>query len=146
MHRGLIHKMKERASHEDICALADVAEMLLDSIKETEEGFYRHAESVLYEAYYGKKLTHERAEKIIRCMRPYGMKWTEEQTTAVMKQHGLSMDTVEFWIVMNMAYNDYHEMFDEDLEKYVEFSKLFIHDEDAGEGKVYEYFTKIPKK
>lgn len=146
MHRGLIHKMKERASHEDICALADVAEMLLDSIKETEEGFYRHAESVLYEAYYGKKLTHERAERIIHCMRPYGMKWTEEQTTAVMKQHGLSMDTVEFWIVMNMAYNDYHEMFDEDLEKYVEFSKLFIHDEDAGEGKVYEYFTKIPKK
>ena len=146
MHRGLIHKMKERASHEDICALADVAEMLLDNIKESEPSFYKHAESVLYEAYYGKKLTHERAEKIIHCMRPHGMKWTEEQTTAVMKQHGLSMDTVEFWIVMNMAYNDYHEMFDEDLEKYVEFSKLFIHDEDAEEGKVYEYFTRISKK
>jgi hypothetical protein len=35
----LIHKMKERASHEDICALADVAEMLLDNIKESEPGF-----------------------------------------------------------------------------------------------------------
>lgn len=146
MHRKLIHEMLERASQEDIKALADVSEMLLDNIKESEPNFYKHAESVLYEAYYGKKLTHERAEKIIHCMKPHGMKWTEEQTTAVMKQHGLSMDTVEFWIVMNMAYNDYHEMFDEDLEKYVEFSKLFIHDEDAKEGKVYEYFTRIPKK
>ena len=145
MHRMLIHKMKERASHEDIFALADVAEMLLDNIKETEPGFYSHAESLLYEAYYGKKLTHELAEKIIHCMKPYGMKWTEEQTTNVMKSKNLTLDPVEFWIVMNMAYNDYHEMFDEDLEKYVEYAKLFIKDEDAEEGKVYTYFTKIPK-
>lgn len=146
MHRELIHKMKERASHEDVVALADVAEMLLDNIKESEPGFYKHAESVLYEAYYGKKLTHELAEKKIHCMKPYGMKWTEEQTTEVMKAHGMSLDPIEFWVVMNMAYNDYHKMFEEDVEKYAEFSKLFIHDDDAVEGKVYEYFTKIPKK
>ena len=138
--------MLERASQEDIKALADVSEMLLDNIKESEPGFYKHAESVLYEAYYGKKLTHDRAEKIIHCMKPYGMKWTETQTTEVMKAHGMSLDPIEFWVVMNMAYNDYHKMFEEDTEKYVEFSKLFINDEDAKEGKVYEYFTKIPKK
>jgi hypothetical protein len=138
--------MKERASHEDVVALADVAEMLLDNIKESEPGFYKHAESVLYEAYYGKKLTHELAEKKIHCMKPYGMKWTEEQTTEVMKAHGISLDPIEFWIVMNMAYNDYHKMFEEDVEKYAEFSKLFIDDDDAIEGKVYEYFMKIPKK
>jgi hypothetical protein len=138
--------MKERASHEDVVALADVAEMLLDNIKESEPGFYKHAESVLYEAYYGKKLTHELAEKKIHCMKPYGMKWTEEQTTEVMKAHGMSLDPIEFWVVMNMAYNDYHKMFEEDVEKYAEFSKLFIHDDDAVEGKVYEYFMKIPKK
>lgn len=146
MHRELIYKMKERASHEDVVALADVAEMLLDNIKESEPGFYKHAESVLYEAYYGKKLTHELAEKKIHCMKPYGMKWTEEQTTEVMKAHGMSLDPIEFWVVMNMAYNDYHKMFEEDVEKYAEFSKLFINDEDAEEGKVYEYFTRITKK
>jgi hypothetical protein len=74
------------------------------------------------------------------------MKWTEEQTTNVMKSKNLTLDPIEFWIVMNMAYNDYHEMFEEDLDKYVEYSKLFIHDEDAAEGKVYTYFMKIPKK
>ena len=146
MHRTLIPKLKERATRDDVEALADVAEMLLDNIKESEPGFYKHAESVLYEAYYGKKLTEELAEKKIHCMKPHGMKWTLEQTTEVMNQHGISLDPIEFWIVMNMAYNDYHKMFDEDLEEYIEFSKLFIRDEDAVDGKVYEYFTKIPKK
>ena len=146
MHRKLIKELKERATREDVEALADVAEMLLDNIKESEPGFYHHAESVLYEALHGKKLTEEKAEKYIHCMRPYGMKWALAQTTDVMHQHGITADPVEFWIVMNMAYNDYHKMFDEDVEKYAEFSKLFIHDEDAGEGKVYEYFTNMPKK
>lgn len=135
--------MKERSAHEDVCALADVAEMLLDNIKESEPGFYAHAESVLYEAYYGKVLTEELAEKKIHCMKPYGMKWTEEQTTEVMRQHGFNFDSVSFWYVMNMAYNDYHGMFDEDVEKYAMFSKMFIEDKDAKEGKVYTYAMKI---
>lgn len=91
MHRTLIPKLKERATQVDVNALADVAEMLLDNIKETEPGFYKHAETVLYEAYYGKKLTEELAEKIIHKMRPHGMKWTLEQTTEVMHARGLSL-------------------------------------------------------
>lgn len=138
--------MKERATVKDVEALAEVSEMLLDSIKETEPDFYRHAESILYEALHGKKLTKELAEKIIHKMHPHGMKWTLEQTTDVMHQKGLTVEPVDFWIVMNMAYNDYHKMFEEDADKYVEFSKLFIDDEDAKECKVYEYFMKIPKK
>ena len=39
-----------------------------------------------------------------------------------------------------MAYNDYHEMLEEDLDKYVMFSKLFIKDEDGKEDKVFKYF------
>lgn len=146
MHRTLIHKMKERASHEDICALADVTEMLLDNIKESDEGFYRHAESVLYEAYYGKKLTHELAEELIHEMKPYGMKWTEEQTTSVMKQHGFEFEPVDFWYTMNMAYNDYYKMFADDVEQYAMWSNLFIDDPDAPSGKVYIYAIKISKR
>lgn len=139
MHRKLIHKMEERSAHEDVVALADVAEMLLDNIKESEPGFYAHAESVLYEAFYGKVLTEEFAEKMIHCMKPYGMKWTLEQTTEVMNQHGFNIDPVSFWYTMNMAYNDYHGMFEEDVEKYAMFSKMFIGDKDAKPGKVYTY-------
>lgn len=140
MHRTLLKEMKERSDVKDIEALTDVAGMLLDSIKETEPDFYKHSEKLLYESLYGKKLTAELAEKLIHEMRPHGMKWTREQTNEVMRMHGLSLDSVDFWIVMNMAYNDYHEMFDEDVDKYAEFSRLFIEDIDAPKCKVYKTF------
>ena len=146
MHRSLIHKMKERATHEDICALADVAEMLLDNIKESEPGFYKHAESVLYEAYYGKKLTEELAEKAIHSMKPYGMKWTLKQTTEVMHEHGLSFDPIDFWFTMNLEYNDKHKKYEENLEEYVIDAELFLNDIDAVDGKAYVYATQIMKK
>lgn len=47
---------------------------------------------------------------------------------------------------MNMAYSDYKEIFGDNLELYVKFSKAFIKDEDAKEGKVYLYFTEISKR
>jgi hypothetical protein len=137
--------MKERASHEDVVALADVAEMLLDNIKESEPGFYKHAEKVLYIALHGKKLTRELAEERIHSMKPYGMKWTEEQTTEVMKAQGLELDPIDFWYAMNMAYNDYHKMFEEDIEKYICFSKLYLEDPDAKDGKTYITATEIQK-
>ena len=47
---------------------------------------------------------------------------------------------------MNMAYSDYKDIFGDDVEIYVKFSKCFIEDEDAKEGKVYLYFKNIPKE
>ena len=146
MHKLLIPKLKERADKGDICALADVADMLLDSIKESDPSFYKHAESVLYEAYYGKKLTRELAEKKIHSMKPHGMKWTYEQTNQVMIEHGMNYDNADFWFVMNLMYNRYYPMYDEDLERYFEASRIFLDDENANEGKAYLYATKIFKE
>lgn len=101
----------------------------------------------LYELAKGKYLNHEMAEKIIRKMKPYSMKWTFEQTDAVRNQKGYSdIRPVDFWIVMNMAYNDYFELFKDELEDYVDYTRMFIKDEDATPYKVYEYFMNIPKK
>ena len=47
---------------------------------------------------------------------------------------------------MNSAYNDYNDIFKEDVGLYSRFSKDFIMDEDAVEDKVYYYFTMIPKE
>lgn len=46
---------------------------------------------------------------------------------------------------MNSAYNDYHDLFVDDIKMYTKYSKHFILDEDAINCKVYEYFTTIPK-
>lgn len=52
---------------------------------------------------------------------------------------------IDFWVVMNSAYNDYKDIFEDDIAKYAMFSYAFINDEDAGKDKVYNYFTKIVK-
>jgi hypothetical protein len=47
---------------------------------------------------------------------------------------------------MNSAYNDYHDLFAENVDYYVKYTNNFIKDEDAVDDKVYYYFTMIPKK
>lgn len=47
---------------------------------------------------------------------------------------------------MNMAYSDYKDIFQDNLELYAKFSKAFIHDKDAKDGKVFIYFNEIAKK
>lgn len=48
-------------------------------------------------------------------------------------------------IVMNSAWNDYNDLFKDNVEWYAKFAYDFIKDEDAVEDKVYYYFTMIPK-
>lgn len=46
---------------------------------------------------------------------------------------------------MNMMFNDYHDLFNEDTEKYVEISKLWLNDVDSegGDIKTYRYATRV---
>ena len=44
------------------------------------------------------------------------------------------------------SYNNYNDLFAENLDYYVKYTNNFIKDEDAVDDKVYYYFTMIPKK
>lgn len=145
MHKHMLEEIKKRKSEKDIECLSDLLGMMLDVAKEENPEFYEHIECKLYETLYGKVLTHEKAEKIIVHMKPYGMHWSEDQIRQVLKEKNIDLPIVDAWIVMNMAYNDYHGLFDENLEMYVKFTKMFIRDADAKESKVYTYFTEIPQ-
>ena len=145
MHKHILEEMKRRSSKEDLMCAIDQLGMVLDTIKETHHDFYKHIETNLYENLYGKVMSEEMARKTIEKMRPYGMKWTLSETSDLLKAHNWSISPIDFWIVMNSAYNDYREMFDEDVEEYAKYAKLFIKDDDAKDGKVYTYFMNIPK-
>jgi hypothetical protein len=51
----------------------------------------------------------------------------------------------DFFVVINSAFNDYRDLFGDDLSNYVKFTDEFINDEDAKKGKVFKYFTTIVK-
>lgn len=145
MHKKLLEEMKKRKSEKDLMCLADIVDMCLDTMKESDHEFYEHLERKMYEMLYGRKLNEEMAKEIVEDMQPNGEHWSIEQTNSVLQSKGWQLDKVDFYIVMNSAYNDYHELFEEDVDKYAMYSKLFIKDTDAKEGKVYNYFMNIPK-
>ena len=96
---------------------------------------------------YGNTLSKEMAEKIVNNMKPYGKKWTLNQTMDIQEKYGLDrLKSTDFFVVMNSAYNDYNDIFDDKLDLYVKFAEDFINDEDAVDGKVLIYFTTIAKR
>lgn len=143
-----IEKIIENGKPEDMYKLNEMLDDLICDLKQDNPDLYKEYKNELYEMAYGYVLNQEMAEEIVKNMKPYGMKWTIEQTSDVKRDYGIddSIRKIDFFVVMNSAYNDFHNLFDEDISKYVEYTKSFIKDEDAVEDKVYKYFTKIPKK
>jgi hypothetical protein len=47
--------------------------------------------------------------------------------------------------VINSAYNDFRDLFGDDIEKYIKYTMNFIQDEDAKPDKVFIYYTEIPQ-
>ena len=147
MHTKYIKKILSTNNPEKIMMLEDIMVDIISYIKTIDVREYEDIECELYEIAEGKNLTEEKAKGIINKMRPYGMKWTLEETERVRKVHNISnIAPVDFWVVMNMAYNDFHDIFEEDVELYARYTKDFILDEDANEHKIYNYFVVIPKK
>ena len=142
--REYIQKIVDGGDINEMKELSNMLMELMYEVKKTDEKLYHKYKMELYEMAYGKKLNEEMAEHIVESMKPYGMKWAMEQTTDVKNKYGLAdIDSVDFYVVMNSAYNDYHDLFQENLDMYVKYATDFIKDEDAISDKVFVYFTTI---
>lgn len=142
--KGYIEKIVNDGKEEDMEALSDMLVEIIYGMKEPHYDKYKHYKMSLYELAYGKTISDEMREEIVDRI---GEHWTLAETETVRSKYGYS-DILpnEFNIVMNMAYSDYKEVFGDNLELYVKFSKAFIKDEDAKEGKVFIYFNEISKR
>ena len=139
-----IEKIVENGKIEDMEELSDMLEITLEIVKNYDKECYKDLEMKLYKMAYGSHLNKKMAEKIVDKMRPYGMRWNFEETRNMLRQRGLNnIDENEFFTVINSGYNDYKNLFNEDVESYIRFAIDFIEDEDAKQGKVFKYFTQI---
>ena len=142
----IIQIIIDNGNIEDMHKLSDMLEDTMEIIHEYDEECYKKYEMELYKMAYGEKLNKQMAEEIVQKMQPYGMHWTIQQTSQLQQQYGINnVRDIDFFVVMNSAYNDYYNVFEDNIEKYIKFSLDFIQDEDAKEGKVFVYFTTIPK-
>lgn len=141
--KSYINKIVENGKQEDMEKLSDMLSEIIYSMKEPHYDKYKHYKMCLYEMAYGKTISDEMREEIVERI---GEHWTLEQTEEVRKKYGYTnILPNEYNIVMNMAYSDYKEVFGDNVEMYAKFSKAFIMDDDAKEGKVFLYFQNIPK-
>jgi hypothetical protein len=137
-----IERIVDNGKIEDMEELSDMLEDTMEIIKNYDEKCYKEFEMKLYKMAYGNHLNKSMAQDIVNKMRPYGMRWNIEETESLQRQRGIEdIPKADFFVVINSAYNDYKDIFGEDLEGYIRFTIDFIKDEDAKEGKVFKYFV-----
>ena len=140
-----IEKIVENGRIEDMEELSDMLEDTMEIIKDYDSECYKELEMKLYKMAYGNTLNKEMAEEIVSKMRPYGKRWSLEETKQLQEQRGINnVSPYDFFVVINSAYNDYKNIFADDIEGYIRFTMDFIQDEDAKQDKVFLYFVNIP--
>ena len=142
-----IERIIEKGDIRDMNTLSDILEELMKVVKNYDTECYKKYEMELYKMAYGNTLSKELAEKIVNKMKPYGEKWTMNETMDIQERYGLDrIKSSSFYVVLNSAYNDFNNLFGEDLDMYVRYAEDFINDEDAVEDKVFIYYTTLVKK
>ena len=144
--KKMIQRIVDNGRQEDMEELSEILEELMHKLEEYDEKDYKKYEMSLYCMAYGNVLSEEMAEEIVHKMKPYGMRWSLEETRHMQEDYGLNdIRDTDFWVVINSAYNDYNDIFGDNIETYIKFTIDFINDEDAKEGNVFRYFTTLVK-
>lgn len=141
-----IRKIVDEGDQREMEKLSDILSEVIDLIKDYDEDAYRRYKLCLYKMAYGNRLTKDMAEEIVDNMEPVGEKWTLHEVEQLQRDYGLdNIDTIEFYAILNMSYNDFRDVFGDNLDMYIRYTQAFINDEDARPGKVTIYLLTIPK-
>lgn len=98
-----------------------------------------------------KKLTPEMAEEWMAGLQnedgTCGPKWSMEETKRVMKQKGIEVDPVTFWVVINALYSDYAKVLKKHnvstVDIYADLACAWINDKDAVKDKAGAYYMYV---
>ena len=146
MHKMYVEKIIAKANKEDMIKLEEVFDKAVEHIKECDPDLYDCLELELYEILNGKHFTEEKAKHWVMNMEPVGQKYTLEETTQAMQRLGFVCDKFDFYIATNMMANNYHNITKDDQDFCYKLAYSFLKDEDAVDGKLFEYYKYIVKK
>ena len=121
----------------------EIAEDAMSKISRKDPALYDHIVDQLEQLAY--RIPKDEAERIVRAMRPKSQYWTYEQVMNLVKSKGVTGDWTNWYLVMNMVYNDFcatakHFGLHNDVDFYYHLAKDFIEDPDAKPMKVEKYF------
>lgn len=139
---ALLSKALEKAT--DKSELIEEVSEALHSLKSCNNSEYEHITDYLKEIAYC--IPEEEAIKIVRHMEPKGQCWSFNQVKDYVSSQGITDNYVNWYLVMNMCYNDYYNTakaynLQNDTNFYFNLAKDFIFDPDAEPFKVEKYFS-----
>lgn len=136
-----IHRMIcERHKHEsELAVIADVFEKLKAHHPELYDKYISRLEGIAYH------ITEEDATAVVKAMKPYGEKYSYDFVKNYLKEKGETDKVVDYYLAMNMAYNDYFEAartvgVQNNNGFFFEIAKGFVNDPDAKPHKIVKYF------
>lgn len=97
-----IEKIVDNGKIEDMETLSDLLEDTLEIIKDYDKECYKEMEMKLYKMAYGNHLNKSMAEEIVHKMRPFGEKFSLEQSREIQDRYNVNnIDLIEFYVVLN---------------------------------------------
>jgi len=145
MIRRYIEQIGNKKDIQDMQKLGDMLVEIICDTKESHPELYKKYKTELYEMAFGKKISEDVAKKWVEEMKPAGQHWTIEATTNAMSSLGYNFDVIDFFVVANMMYNDYHDLVKDNEELALKMAKDWLEDEDAKDNKLYCYWKHIVK-
>lgn len=144
--KDLIDKIGSNKKPEDMDKLGDMfSEVLYDLNDYSTEEFDEYA-TRLYELANGRVIDREMADEWVNSMKPFGKKWTIEETTNAMKSMNYNHRDIDYYIAANMMYNDNYDMAKDDESQALKMGHNWLNDIDAVSDKTYCYWKYIVKK
>lgn len=121
----------------------EISEDMLNKLSRKDPALFDNFMEQLEQLAY--RIPKDEAERIVRAMRPKGQYWSYSQVCDLAKSKGMAGDWTNWYLVMNMVYNDYcstAKMYglQNDVDFFFNLAKDFIEDPDAKPMKVEKYF------
>lgn len=121
------------------CMFSDLISDVRDKNPELASKYLDELEDYIY------SISLEEAQFIVKEMKPIGEKYSYEIVESTLANKELEeSDVIDYYLVMNMFYNDYKTVLDKynmnSKEIITEFATAFIEDEDAPKYKTEKYF------
>ncbi len=148
-----MYRVKEYMTHiikkgklEDMETIEEFFYKLLCKVHTTDPHMADWIISEMKEMVMGKVLTVDEAKHWVAHMQPCGEHWTMEQTTSVKKVKGYTYSNIDWYVVMNMMYNDYNDIVKENDALVIKMACDWLSDTDAVDCKLYHYYKYMIKK
>ena len=148
MHKYM-NKIIEKGKKEDMIKLGELFDKAVNHLKECDPELYDDIKMCMYELAEGKIFTVDMAECWVSQMKPRA-KWVMEETNMVLRDYGLNLNPIDFYIVMNMLYSDMCNVLgdgntEESIRNYVQATEDWLKDDDIKKDKLWNYYKYVAK-